>query len=168
MDVPPDLTLPPTDWERTPPSVQMIVVVLWQANQGFKPQVAALQEQVTILQAEVERLREQVNRNSRNSSKPPSSDPPHMRQYPKREKSGRKRGGQKGHAGKGRKLQPIERVSRVVVSKPVSCWQCGALVGRGPCPRTPSGERSAARGAGNCRVSTAQRNLFGVRDGKSG
>jgi len=136
MNVPPDLTIPPTDWDRTPPSVQMIVSVLWQVNQGFEPQVAALQEQVAILQAEVERLREQANRNSRNSSKPPSSDPPHMRQYPKREKSGRKRGGQKGHAGKGRKLQPIERVSRVVVSQPTSCRQCGALLlGEDPDPK---------------------------------
>jgi transposase len=135
MNVPPGLSIPPQDWDRTPLLVQMIVSVLWQANQGFKPQVAALQEQVATLQAEVERLREQVNRNSRNSSKPPSSDPPHMRQYPKREKSGRKRGGQKGHIGKGRKLQPIERVSRVVVSKPVSCRQCGALLlGEDPAP----------------------------------
>ncbi len=135
MNTPPGLSIPPQDWDHTPLSVQMILIVLWQANQGFRPQVAALQEQVAVLQAEVERLREQANRNSRNSSKPPSSDPPHMRQYPKREKSGRKRGGQKGHAGKGRKLQPIERVSRVVVSKPTSCRQCGALLlGEDPNP----------------------------------
>jgi transposase len=135
MNMPSGLSLPPKEWDRTPPPVQVIIIALWQENQALKQQVAALQEQAAILQGEVERLREQVNRNSRNSSKPPSSDPPHMRQYPKREKSGRTRGGQKGHPGKGRKLQPLERVSRVVVSKPTSCRQCGALLlGEDPSP----------------------------------
>ena len=136
LNLPPGLSLPPEDWDRTPLSVQVVVLALWHENQGFKPQVTALEEQMTTLQAEVERLREQVNKNSRNSSKPPSSDPPQVRKYPKREKSGRQRGGQKGHAGKGRKLAPPERVSRVVASKPTSCQQCGALLlGEDPSPR---------------------------------
>jgi transposase len=101
--------------------VQAVVILLWQENQALKQQVATLQ-------TEVAKLREQVTRNSRNSSKPPSSDPPQKRNYPKPEPSGQKPGGQPGHSGRGRKLQPTEQVSRVVVSKPVICQACGALL----------------------------------------
>jgi transposase len=121
MNMPPDLPLSPQDWEQTPLPVQAVVILLWQANQ-------ALQQQVVTLQGEVAKLREQVHRNSHNSSKPPSSDPPQKRTYPKPEPSGKKPGGQPGHAGRGRKFQPTEQVSRVVVSKPVLCRACGALL----------------------------------------
>ena len=50
------------EWEQTPPAVQEFVLAL----------VISVQE----LKAEVAALREQVNRNSRNSSQPPSSDGP--------------------------------------------------------------------------------------------
>jgi len=136
LNLPPGLSVPPEDWDRTPLSVQVVIITLWHENQAFKQQVTVLEEQMATLQAEVERLREQVNKNSHNSSKPPSSDPPQARKYPKRGKSGRQRGGQKGHAGKGRKLAPPERVSRVIISKPASCGQCGALLlGEDPSPR---------------------------------
>jgi transposase len=128
MKLPSGLPIPQEDWDRTPPSVQVMVIALWQENQALKQQVAAMEEQMTSLQAEVERLREQVNKNSRNSSKPPSSDLPQERKYAKREKSGRQRGGQKGHPGKGRRLKPPEQVNRVVVSKPISCRECGTLL----------------------------------------
>jgi hypothetical protein len=136
MKLSPGLPIPQEDWDRTPPWVQAIVIGLRQENQALKQQVAALEKQMTTLQAEVERLREQVNKNSGNSSKPPSSDVPQGRKYPKREKSGRKRGGQKGHPGKGRRLKPPEQVKQVVVSKPMSCQQCGTLLlGEDPSPR---------------------------------
>jgi transposase len=136
QNVPTGLPIDPKDWERTPPGVQVVVIALGGQIQAFKEQVTVLEEQIASLQAEVERLREQVNKNSSNSSKPPSSDPPQVRRYGKREKSGRKRGGQKGHTGKGRRLAPLERVKRVVVSKPSSCGQCGALLlGEDPRPR---------------------------------
>ena len=79
MEIPPGLPIPPQDWAKTPLSVQVVVVMLWQENQMLKEQVQQLQEQVTRLQAEVEQLRERVNQTSRNSSKPPSSDPPGAR-----------------------------------------------------------------------------------------
>ena len=109
-------------------SVQAVVIALWKENQLLKQQVSSLQQQVNNLQAEVEKLGEQINKNSRNSSKPPSTDPPQKRSYPKPEPSGRKKGAQPGHVGKGRKLKPPEQVSRVVVSKPVACATCGALL----------------------------------------
>ncbi|MEW6206677.1 MAG: DUF6444 domain-containing protein, partial [Pseudomonadota bacterium] len=129
------LTIPQEDWDRTPLSVQAVVIALWQENRRLKQQVAGLQQQVSILQAEVEKLRERVNKNSQNSSKPPSSDPPQKRTYPKSEPSGRKQGAQAGHPGKGRKLKPPEQVSRVVISRPVACATCGGLLmGEDPHP----------------------------------
>ena len=56
------LPVPAEDWAQTPQSVQALVAGL----------VTRLQD----LEVEVVRLREQINRNSGNSSKPPSSDGP--------------------------------------------------------------------------------------------
>jgi transposase len=135
MNLPVGLPVPQEDWERTPSSVQAVVIALWHENHLRKQQVASLEEAVNTLQDEVEKLRERVNKNSQNSSKPPSTDAPQKRSYPKPEPSGRKKGGQPGHAGKGRKLKPIEKVSRVVISKPVACVACGALLmGEDPQP----------------------------------
>ena len=128
MNLPPDLSIHAEDWNRTPLSVQTVFLTLWQENQTFKQQVAEWQGQMAGLQAELEKLGERVNKNSRNSSKPPSSDPPQTRSYPKPEPTGQKKGGKKGHHGRGRKLKPPERVSRVVVSKPTACAGCGGLL----------------------------------------
>jgi transposase len=126
MDMPSGLPIPQEDWERTPISVQVVIIT----------QIAKLQEQIARLETEVARLREQVNKNSHNSSKPPSSDRPHTPPSPKSEPSGRKAGGQKGHHGHGRKLKPPEQVQRTVVCKPDTCHQCGALLlGEDPQPQ---------------------------------
>lgn len=64
--------------------------------------IMILQEQVQILTQRVAKLEEQINKNSRNSSKPPSSDGLN-KSGPKpkslRKRSGKKPGGQKGHKG---------------------------------------------------------------------
>jgi len=126
MDLPSGLSIPQEDWERTPISVQVVIIT----------QIAMLQEQIARLEAEVARLREQVNKNSHNSSKPPSADGPQTPPRPKSEPSGRKAGGQKGHHGHGRKLKPPEQVQRIVVCRPDSCQECGALLlGEDPQPR---------------------------------
>jgi hypothetical protein len=136
MKLLPDLPITQEDWDHTPPAVQRLMVVLWPENQAFKQQIVSLREQIVSLQAQVERLSEQVHQNSRNSSKPPSSDPPQQRKRPQREPGQRPRGGQKGHPGKGRHLKPLAQVSRVVISKPASCQQCGALLlGQDPNPQ---------------------------------
>jgi IS1 family transposase len=121
MSLPPELSITEEDWNRTPPVVQAVVIALWQ-------QVQALQAQVAALQAEVAQLREQLGRNSQNSSQPPSSDTPSGPPRPQRAPSGRKRGGQQGHTGHGRKLVPVEHVTHVIDLKPTRCDQCGALL----------------------------------------
>ena len=66
------------------------------------------------MEAEIATLREEVNRNSGNSSQPPSSDGPQSSKKPGRQaKSGRQRGGQKGHPGARRELVPVEEVKEV-------------------------------------------------------
>jgi transposase len=119
--MPPDLPISEDDWQHTPPVVQAVVVALWQ--------------QVEALRAEVARLREQVGRNSQNSSQPPSSDRPSAPPRPKQPPSGRSAGGQKGHAGHGRALKAVADVQHVVNLKPTCCGTCGALLlGEDPDP----------------------------------
>ncbi|MCX6058841.1 MAG: DUF6444 domain-containing protein [Chloroflexi bacterium] len=55
------------EWNITPLSVQAVVQALLKENQFMKQRLARLQ-------VEMEKLKEQVNKNSQNSSKPPSSD----------------------------------------------------------------------------------------------
>lgn len=121
MDRPRGLPIIEEDWNQTPPAVRAVVIAFWQ-------RVNVLQAQVEALQAEVAQLREQLGRNSQNSSKPPSSDGPAAQPRPRRAKTGRKAGGQKGHQGHGRRLRAVEEVDRVVEIKPVSCGECGTLL----------------------------------------
>ena len=60
--------------------------------------LAAKEEKIEKLEAEIARLKAQIDKNSGNSSKPPSQDG--FKKIPNsREKSGRKSGGQPGHRG---------------------------------------------------------------------
>lgn len=114
MSLPASLPITETEWNNTPPAVQALVLALW---------------------TEVSALREQVGRNSQNSSRPPSSDPPGMRSK-KRTPSGRKQGGQPGHEGASRKLRPVSEVKEVIPVKPEKCQQCGHhLSGEDSAPR---------------------------------
>jgi transposase len=96
----------------------------------------ALKAQVAELLARVAELEAKLGMNSRNSSKPPSSDPPNVAARPKRKPSGRKRGGQPGHKGTTRSLLPPEKVTRTVDLRPEKCERCGkALAGDDPKPK---------------------------------
>lgn len=95
----------------------------------------ALKAQVVELLARVAALEARLGMNSRNSSKPPSSDPPNVAARPKKPPSGRKRGGQPGHKGVTRALLPPEKVDRIIELKPEKCDRCGrALAGDDPKP----------------------------------
>src|SRR5215472_16077206 len=125
MDTP--LTLPQELWDRLPPEVRAYIETL-------NGQVKTLTSLVHTLQEQVRTLQEQLNQTSRNSSRPPSSDPPsHAR--PPRPRSQRRRGGQPGHPGSTRPLLPVEAVDTVVVLKPKHCRHCHApLAGEDPKP----------------------------------
>jgi len=76
------------------------------------------------LEARVAELERRLNRSSRNSSLPPSQDPPSAPPRPGGKGSGRKRGGQHGHEGKHRRLLPPERVDGFVEHWPEQCRSC--------------------------------------------
>jgi len=80
--------------------------------------------QLAALAERVEELEQRLKRDSRNSSLPPSHDPPWLGKRGRSRGTGRKQGGQPGHAGHGRSLFPIERVSEVVDHWPARCG-CG-------------------------------------------
>jgi len=88
-------------------------------------QIQELRAIVLALSQKVRELENQLAQNSRNSSKPPSSDPS-TRPTPKslRGKSGKKVGGQPGHAGA--TLEMVANPDQRVWHLPQECQQCGA------------------------------------------
>ena len=76
------------------------------------------------LEARVAELERRLNRSSRNSSLPPSQDPPSAPGRPGWKGSGRKQGGQPGHEGRYRRLLPAERVDETVELWPKRCRSC--------------------------------------------
>jgi transposase len=69
--------------------------------------IDTLVEQIAILQEQVALLQERAKLDSRNSSKPPSSDGPGSGNRAQRRASLRKRGAQKGHPGSYRALVDV-------------------------------------------------------------
>lgn len=113
-------------WNQIPPAAQAAILAL---VQQYEQRLQALQQQVA-------RLTERLNQNSTNSSRPPSSDPPHVKRRPPSPSSGRKRGGQPGHARQQRPLVPPEQIKQAIPLMPSACRKCGrALHGEDPQPR---------------------------------
>jgi len=74
-------------------------------------------------------LEERLKLNSRNSSKPPSSDGPGTPPRAPRPKSGKRLGGQPGHPGSFRAMVPVEQTQvQVACPPPEHCERCGADV----------------------------------------
>lgn len=88
--------------------------------------VEGLLARVDELSTEVAELRARLDQNSRNSSKPPSSDGYAKPPAPKslRRPSGRKPGGQSGH--RGHHLKQVESPDEVIHHVPDRCTGCGA------------------------------------------
>jgi transposase len=86
-------------------------------------QIGRLEKRVARQDERIAQLERKGKRSSRNSSQPPSADPPSA---PTRGKgpSGRTAGGQPGHEGKGRPLLPAWAVDEVVEHWPSVCG-CG-------------------------------------------
>ena len=97
----------------------------------YEKRIAGLEAELAAVRAELEAKK----KTPRNSSLPPSSEHPHAKPAPKKEKSGKKRGGQPGHPKHSRALIPSEQCQAVVSVQPEACRRCGeALTGSDPEP----------------------------------
>ncbi len=159
MITPPNETiakLSEADWENTPIPVQRLVMNLLERVEHLEQQVQQLQNENRELRAENAQLRaenaqlkqenaqlklenqglrEQLARNSQNSSQPPSQDPPRKFTPKTKPKSKKRRGGQPGHVGHERKLYPPEQCQSIEQHYPSHCIDCGQpLQGEDPAP----------------------------------
>jgi len=94
---------------------------LSEENKDLHQENSELKEESTALKSRVAELEAQINSNSGNSSKPPSSDGYKKKPAFPRKKKG-KQGGQQGH--KGRTLQQVAHPDKEVRHKPGPC-NCG-------------------------------------------
>jgi transposase len=90
---------------------------------------------IRLLLAKIAELEARLNKTPRNSSLPPSTEHPHAKPAPQKEKSGKKPGGQPGHLKHQRPLIPVEQCTGVVSIVPETCRRCGeSLAGSDPEP----------------------------------
>ena len=111
--------LPPNVWDVLPPEAQGLV-------QAMQLQIETMRLQIDAFQVEIASLKSQLATNSRNSSKPPSSDPIHIKRQPPKIPSGKKPGGQPGHKRATRPLVAPDQLHDTITCKPDSCSGCGA------------------------------------------
>lgn len=103
--------------------LQMQLKTQQQQNEFLQKTIESLNQNIETLTEKIADLEEKLNRNSRNSSKPPSSDG-YSKPNPKslRPKSEKKAGGQKGH--KSSNLSVPKKIDRTVSHYPARCEKC--------------------------------------------
>ncbi|MDP9313786.1 MAG: IS66 family transposase [Chloroflexota bacterium] len=111
------LGIPPEDWAKTPESVRFALHSLLDIVHAQSVQLKELQTRMRDLEAK-------LGQTSRNSSKPPSFDPPSAPPKPPRGPRGRKAGGQLGHEGHQRPPVPPEHVDEPIELLPDRCLGC--------------------------------------------
>ena len=108
----------PSDLANKPQTLaqcHVVIEMLVLQNGQLREQLALLQERVTL--------------NSKNSSKPPSSDGPGSAgNRAQRRASTRKRGAQPGHKGSFRALLDASQVEQIIDCAPAELCECGAVV----------------------------------------
>lgn len=113
----PDVLITEEVIARQPPEAQAIIRILLARLAAMEAEIAALKK------------------TPRNSSLPPSTEHPHAKPTPQKEKSGKKQGGQPGHPKYERSLIPTEQCQKVVRVKPRASRRCGgSLAGNDPEP----------------------------------
>ena len=107
-----------------PQEIQDLIKTLPPESQLVVKAIALLYEsRIEKLEARIKELEDQLSTNSKNSSKPPSSDG-YKKPSPKslRQKTGRKVGGQKGH--KGHNLKMTTHPDQTILHQVEFCSQC--------------------------------------------
>jgi transposase len=100
--------IPQELWDQIPPAAQAAILVAFHS-----------------LEARIAALEARLGQDSSNSSRPPSSDGPHVKRRPPAPGSGKKRGGQRGHARHTRALVEADQLAGSVECKPSACRGCG-------------------------------------------
>jgi transposase len=105
---------------------EVVVAVLLRMD----AQIQALSERVAKQEERIAELERKSRRSSRNSSVPPSQDPPGTPPRRGKDPSGREPGAQPGHEGKGRPLLPAWAVDEFADHWPSEC-RCGHVFADG-------------------------------------
>src|SRR5215208_1689870 len=117
-----NVAMPPITSEQLaslPPEIRAVVQAL---IDHYERQLAVLRAENAALRTELA----QAQKNSRNSSKPPSTEHPHAKPLPPaKPTSQRPRGGQPGHEKHERALIPVEECFTVCEHRPQRCRGCG-------------------------------------------
>lgn len=92
---------------------------------------------IAMLEAQVKELLLQLQRNSSNSSTPPSANPPDTPKLLGKPPSGRRPGGQTGHRGHHRVRLPASRVNEIITYVPTVCSACHTSLPIDPGPNDP-------------------------------
>ncbi len=122
-----DLTKPAPQVQ-TLEEAQALINALWSLLRRQAQQIEAQARQIAAQAKRIDELEERLNSNSRNCSKPPSTDQV-KNPVPKAPAgSGKKAGGQPGHTGKGRALLPPEEVTHFHDCHPAPQCDCGSTV----------------------------------------
>ena len=110
-------------------------VSLLAENAALRAEIVGLREVLEVLKASAERtekllvsLQERLGKDSRTSSKPPSSDGPSAPPRPPSAPTGRKRGGQPGRKGSARMMLPEGSEDRVVPVPLACCPHCSTAI----------------------------------------
>jgi transposase len=95
-------------------------------KQILDKEIPELKNEVSVLKKENAELKEKLNTNSKNSSRPPSSDfKKGKKNKANEQKSNRNQGGQPGHVGHFRSLLPPGEVNHFIVCNPKPQCECG-------------------------------------------
>src|SRR5665648_279894 len=111
-------------YEQGRETVVAVLLELSSQNALLRRQVAELSERLAKQEERIAELERRLNRNSRNSSLPPSQDPPAAPAPRRSSLPALRRGAQPGHPGRGRHLAPIELLDELIEHWPSRC-RCG-------------------------------------------
>ena len=115
MKKPSGLPISDAEWQDTP-TLQMLVVKLWERLRQLEQRVTQLEQQ------QGNPSKGSSGQTAKRANASTASVP---RKRSKRRSSGRSPGAQPGHEGHGRTLLPVEQVQEIIPVKPEACRHCG-------------------------------------------